>query len=119
MGRNTQMRLAAGLAVALWASATLAGASGYHLVKTVTLGGDGVWDYLGIDPVHRHLFVTHGTHVMVLDADSYAVVGDIADTPQVHGVAVATDLGHGIASDGGDNSVTMFDLSSLKPIGRL
>src|ERR1700689_2869919 len=117
MSRNTQMSLAAGLAVALWTSAAVAGS--YHLAKTVALGGDGFWDYLGFDPVHRHLFITHGTHVMVLDADSDAVVGDIADTPQVHGVAIATDLGHGFASDGGDNSVTMFDLSSLKPIGRL
>jgi len=119
MGRNTQMRFAAGLAVALWASAAQAGASGYHLVKTVALGGDGFWDYLGIDPVHRHLFVTHGTHVMVLDADSDAVVGDIAATPQVHGVAVAPDLARGFASDGGDNTVTMFDLATLKTLARL
>src|ERR1700689_1385893 len=105
MSRNTQMSLAAGLAVALWTSAAVAGS--YHLVKTVALGGDGFWDYLGIDPVHRHLFVTHGTHVMELDADSYAIAGDIADPPQVHGVAVADDLGRGFVSDGGDNSVTV------------
>jgi DNA-binding beta-propeller fold protein YncE len=119
MSRTTRMRFVAGFALALWTSAAIAGPSGYHLVKTVALGGDGFWDYLSIDPVHRHLFVTHGTHVMVLDADSYAIVGDIADTPQVHGVAVADDLGRGFASDGGDNTVTMFDLSSLKTIARL
>jgi DNA-binding beta-propeller fold protein YncE len=97
----------------------MAGASGYHLVTSVALSGDGFWDYLGIDPVHRHLFVTHGTHVLVLDADSGAVVGDIADTPQVHGVAVAPDLGRGFVSDGGDNTVTVFELSNLKTIARL
>jgi DNA-binding beta-propeller fold protein YncE len=119
MGKNTHILLFAALASALLASPAPAGSSGYHLVKTVALGGDGFWDYLGFDPVHRHLFITHGTHVMVLDADSDAVVGDIADTPQVHGVAVATDLGRGFVSDGGDNSVTMFDLSSLKTTARL
>jgi DNA-binding beta-propeller fold protein YncE len=56
---------------------------------------------------------------MVLDADSHAVVGDIADTPQVHGVAIAPDLGRGFASDGGDNTVTVFDLASLKTMARL
>jgi YVTN family beta-propeller protein len=91
--------------------------AGYHLVKSVPLGGDGFWDYLSIDPVHRHLFVTHGTHVMVVDADSYAVVGDIPNTPRVHGVAVAET--RGFVSDGGDNTVTMFDLASLKVLGKI
>jgi len=118
MRKNTDMLLFAAMATALLASPAPAGPSGYHLAKTVALGGDGFWDYLGFDTIHRHLFITHGTHVMVLDADSYTVVGDIADTPQVHGVAIATDLGHGFVSDGGDNSVTMFDLSSLKTVAR-
>ncbi|HEX3673396.1 MAG TPA: hypothetical protein VHU87_03915 [Rhizomicrobium sp.] len=109
--------VAAGFAFALWAGSALAGASGYHLVKTVPLGGDGFWDYLSIDPVHRHLFISHGTHVMVLDADSYAVVGDIANTPRVHGIAIAG--AHGFISDGGDNTVTMFDTVSLKTIARI
>jgi DNA-binding beta-propeller fold protein YncE len=106
-------------AALLSAGAAIAGPSGYHLVKTVALGGDGFWDYLGFDPLHRHLFVSHGTHVMVLDADSFAVVGDIANTPRVHGIAVADDLGRGFVSDGGDNTVTMFDLASLATVARI
>jgi YVTN family beta-propeller protein len=119
---RTLKTLAIGLAVAALASSSAAaapGSSGYHLVKTVPLGGDTFWDYLAIDAAHRHLFVTHGTHVIVLDADSYAIVGDIPDMTQVHGVAIAAGLGRGFISDGGDNTVTVFDLSTLKATGRI
>jgi len=95
-----------------------AGPSGYHLTKTVPLPGDGFWDYLGFDNTNRHLFVTHGTHVMVLDADTQAIAGDIPDTARVHGVAIANDLGRGFTSNGGDNTVTAFDLKTFKTIGR-
>lgn len=104
--------------VASVATPSLAGPSGYHLVKTVPLPGDGFWDYLGFDNANRHLFVTHGTHVMVLDADTQAVIGDIPDTARVHGVAVADDLGRGFTSNGGDNTVTAFDLKTLKTLAR-
>ena len=100
------------------ATSALAGPSGYHLVKTIPLPGDGFWDYLGFDNANRHLFVTHSTHVMVLDADTQTVVGDIPDTARVHGVAVADDLGRGFTSNGGDNTVTAFDLKTLKTIAR-
>lgn len=103
---------------AISSSAALAGPSGYHLVKTVALGGDGGWDYISFDPAHRHLFISHATHVVVVDADNLTVVGDIPDTPRVHGVAVAPDLGRGFTSNGGDNTVTAFDLATLKIIGR-
>jgi DNA-binding beta-propeller fold protein YncE len=99
-------------------TAAFAGPSGYRLAKTVSLPGDGFWDYLGFDNANRHLFVTHGTHVLVLDADTQATAGDIPDTPRVHGVAVANDLDRGFTSNGGDNTVTAFDLKTLKPIAR-
>jgi len=54
---------------------------------------------------------------MVLDADTYAVVGDIPDTQGVHGIAVASDLGRGFTSNGRADSVTIFDLKTLKSIG--
>jgi DNA-binding beta-propeller fold protein YncE len=105
-------------AFALSATTAAAGSSGYNLARTVPLAGDGFWDYLGFDPANRHLFITHGTHVMVLNADTQAVAGDIPDTLQVHGVAVADDLGRGFASDGGDNTVAAFDLKTLQVLGR-
>lgn len=95
-----------------------AGPSGYALVRTVPLAGDDFWDYLGFDNANRHLFVTHGTRVMVLDADKQNVVGDISNTSRVHGVAVADDLSRGFISDGGDNTVTAFNLKTLKVVGR-
>lgn len=106
------------VAVLCIGTTAIAGPSGYHLSKTVPLTGDEFWDYLGFDTANRHLFVTHGTHVMVLDADSLAVVGDIPDTAHVHGVAIANDLDRGFTSDGGDNTVTAFDLKTLKTVAR-
>ena len=96
---------------------SFAASSGYHLIKKVPLGGEGFWDYLGIDPERRHLFISHSTHVMVVDADSYQVVGDIPDTQGVHGIAVAAEFGRGFVSDGGAAQVTIFDLKTLKTIG--
>jgi DNA-binding beta-propeller fold protein YncE len=92
------------------------GTSGYHLLKKVQLSGAGGWDYLSIDPESRRLFISQDTHVIVLDADTGDVVGDIANTPGVHGVAAAAEFGHGFTSDGKDNNVTMFDLKTLKTI---
>ncbi len=91
--------------------------SGYHVIKTVPVGGDGGWDYVYVDSDARRVYVSRGTHTMVLDADTYAVVGDIPDTQGVHGVAIASDLGRGFTSNGRSNDVTIFDLKTLKPIG--
>ena len=95
------------------------GPSGYHLVKSVKLAGPGGWDYLGIDPQGRRLFVSRETRVAVLNADTGDVVGEIANTPGVHGVAIASDLGRGFTSNGDGNNVTIFDLKTLKPIGQI
>ncbi len=89
----------------------------YHIVNRVVLGGEGFWDYLGFDPQNRHLFVSHGTHVLVINPDTDKVIGDIPDTPGVHGIAVATELNRGFISDGGADQVTVFDLKTLKTIG--
>jgi hypothetical protein len=91
--------------------------SGYHVIKTIPVGGDGGWDYVYVDSAARRVYVSRGTHVVVVDADTYAVVGDIPDTPGVHGIAVASDLGRGFTSNGRADSVTIFDLKTLKPIG--
>ena len=94
-----------------------AGASGYHVVKTISIGGEGGWDYAVADGEARRVYVSHATHVVVLDAESGAIVGDIPDTQGVHGVALAPDLGRGFVSDGRANSVTIFELKTLKTIG--
>ena len=93
------------------------GASKYHVVKTISIPGDEGWDYVGVDSAARRVYVSHGSHVVVLDADSYAIVGDIPDTQGVHGIAIAAELGRGFTSNGRANTVTIFDLKSLKTLG--
>lgn len=98
------------------AQAAPAPAPNYHLVQKVTLGGEGRWDYLTVDPVARRIYISRSTHVMVVDADTYKVIGDIPNTNGVHGIALAPELGRGFTSNGGDNSVTIFDLKTLKTL---
>ena len=89
----------------------------YRILKTFEVGGEGGWDYLTVDAEGRRLFVSHATKVVVLDADSGKILGEIADTPGVHGIALAPDLNRGFISSGRGNAVTIFDLKSLKAIG--
>lgn len=94
-------------------------AAKYHQVARITLGGEGGWDYLTMDSAAHRLYVTRGSHVMVIDTNKNAVVGDIPGTPGVHGVALAPKLNRGYTSNGGENSVTIFDLKTLKEITRV
>ncbi len=108
----------AALAITAFAARRLAAADGdYHLLNKVVLGGEGFWDYLICDSNGRRLYISRGTHVMVVDADSYAVVGDIPGTDGVHGIALAPELGRGFTSNGRSNTVTIFDLKTLKVLG--
>jgi DNA-binding beta-propeller fold protein YncE len=108
---------ASGLAVKLGSAAPAAGPSGYHVIKSIPIPGDTGWDYLLVDSDARRVYVSRGTHVVVLDADTYAVVGDIPDTEGVHGIAIARDLGRGFTSNGRANTATIFDLKTLKVLG--
>lgn len=127
LSRNTSNAPAIVLVAAscLWAFAVLTGASkphadsSYHLLKKVKLGGQGFYDYFGIDVPARHIFVTNNKRVVVIDADSGAIVGEITDPKidGVHGVAVVNDVGRGFTSNGITNTATIFDLRTLKPIG--
>jgi DNA-binding beta-propeller fold protein YncE len=91
----------------------------YQVKQKYVLGGDGGWDYLTFDPAGKRLFISRGTHVMVVDPYKGSVVGDIPDTAGVHGIALAQDLGKGFTSNGRENSVTVFDLKSLKQTAKI
>ena len=93
--------------------------SGYHLLKQYKLGGEGGWDYLTIDAAARRLYISHATHVLVVDADTGAIVGDIPDTPGVHGIAIVEDAGKGYVSNGRASTVTVFDLKTLKSLKQI
>lgn len=97
----------------------LKSASGYHLLKKIDVGGEGGWDYLYVDSSARRLYVSRATRVMVFDADTGKSVGEIPDTPGVHGIAIADDLGRGFTSNGREASVTIFDPKTLKAIGKV
>ena len=86
----------------------------YRSLGELVVGGDTGWDYLSIDPDARRLYVAHGTHIVVVDLDSQRVVGDISDTPGVHGFAIAHDLGRGFSTNGGEAKVGIVDLKTLQ-----
>jgi len=92
---------------------------GYHIIKKLQLGGEGGWDYLTVDSAARRLYISRSTHVMVIDIDTDKVVGDIADTPGVHGIAIAAELNRGFTSNGRANTATFFDLKTLKVLGQV
>lgn len=94
-------------------------ASGYRLLKTIPVGGQGSWDYLSIDETNRRLYVSHETKVDVLDLDSANVIGKIPNTLGVHGIAIAPELGRGFTSNGKTDTVTIFDLKTLMPIAQV
>lgn len=92
--------------------------SGYHPIQKITLGGEGRWDYLTVDSATHRVFISRSTHVMVVDGNGKQI-GDIPNTQGVHGIAIANDLHRGFTSNGGANSVTIFDLSTLKTISEV
>ena len=89
------------------------------MIKTYKLGGDGGWDYLTFDRASNRLYISRSTHVIVIDADSGKTVGDIPDTPGVHGIALAPEFGRGFVSNGREGTVSVFDLSSLKVLSKI
>jgi DNA-binding beta-propeller fold protein YncE len=93
-----------------------AGKSGYHVSKELPVGGEGGWDYLTVDAAARRVYVSHATKVIVLDADSGKVVGEVSNLSGVHGIALAPDLGRGFISNGRTSTVTVFDLKTLATI---
>jgi YVTN family beta-propeller protein len=99
------------LVLTAWALA--ANGPGYHVTTTYKVGGDAGWDYMTVDGDARRLFISRATHVMVMDADSGKIVGDIPDTPGVHGIALATEIGKGFTSNGREGTVSIFDRKTL------
>jgi DNA-binding beta-propeller fold protein YncE len=93
--------------------------SHYELKQKHVLGGDGGWDYLTYDPAGKRLFISRATRVMVVDPEKGSVITEIPDTAGVHGIALAQDLGKGFTSNGRDNSVTVFDLKTLKQTNKI
>jgi YVTN family beta-propeller protein len=90
--------------------------TGYHVVKKITVGGEGGWDYITFDAQSHRLFASHGTKVVVISTDSDKVVGEIPKTEGVHGIAVANEFGRCFISNGRSSTVSIVDLKTLKLI---
>lgn len=106
------------LALLVFLAVTAPG-SGYHVVDRWKPGGEGGWDYLTIDAQAHRLYFGRSTRVQVLDTRDGRLIGELPDTPGIHGVALVSSLGRGFTSNGRDSSVTIFDLATLKPISRV
>src|SRR6478672_1617827 len=113
------LSLKAGLFVTSLALAIIQGGSGYKLEKRYPVPGNGGFDYVTIDSTNRRLYLSHGTQVDVIDPDSGKVIGTIADTPGVHGIAIASEFKHGFTSNGRENKVSMFDPTTLQLINKI
>jgi DNA-binding beta-propeller fold protein YncE len=91
----------------------------YKVVGKIKIGGTGGWDYVYVDSANHRLYVSHNTQTEVVDTAADKLLGHIAGTNGVHGIAVANDLGKGFISDGRDNDVTAFDLRDFKVVGKI
>lgn len=99
--------------------APVAPAQSYHVTHTYTLGGDGGWDYLALDTVGHRLFIARQDRVMVVDPSNGKLLAEIPGLNRAHGIAFAYEAGRGFATSGGDGKVIMFDLKTLKVLGRI
>ena len=88
-------------------------------VEKFDIKGDGGTDYVAVEAATGRVFVSRGTHMMVVDGATGKVLGDIPNTPGVHGAGIATKAGHGFTTNGGDQTVTMFDLKTLAVIKQI
>src|SRR5579863_9387355 len=90
--------------------------SGFRVIRTIPLGGEGGWDYVTVDSAARRVYIPRGTHIMVLDADSGKLVGDIQGMNGLHGVAVAPEFNRGFVTGNKtekEGTVYIFDLKTM------
>ncbi len=91
----------------------------YHFIKEIPVSGEGGWDYLSVDSAAQRLYVSHATKVVVIDLAKDQVCGEITNTPGVHGVAIASDLGLGVTSNGRENMAGIVDLKTLQTLSKV
>src|SRR5215831_15936695 len=93
------------------------GAEGMKVITKYKVGGEGRWDYVTIDSAARRLYVSHGTSMEILDADSGKPIHTISQLHGVHGIAVAPELNKGFITNGQTGSITTFDLKTFEKTG--
>lgn len=103
----------------VFAASLAAAPPAYKIVGNIKIGGANRTDYTFVDSVNHRLYVSHGTQTEVIDTSTDKLLGTIPDTPGVHGIAIAQDLGKGFTSNGTTNNVTVFDIATLKTTGKI
>jgi len=98
---------------------SLAAQSNYGIVNKINLGGEGFWDYIAVDETHAVIYASHSDRVHVVDIATGTQMAVISDTRGVHGIAVAPELNKGFTSDGGDATITVFNLSTLEKLANI
>ena len=101
------------------AAAQAAGPLGYHVSKTVPLPDPGFWDYLSEDPANNRLYIAHGNEVLVLNLANQQLVGKITGLHGTHGVAISDQDGHGFITNGGNATITEFDIHTLRQLKQI
>jgi YVTN family beta-propeller protein len=91
----------------------------YKVIKRIPLGGEKGWDYLTLDSAARRLYIARADRVMVVDVDQGSLAGEVPNCPGIHGVALVPEKDRGYTSNGAEGSVTVFDLKTLKEVGRV
>ena len=110
--------LALGFSVALLCE-TAAAEEAYKFLNEIPIGGEGGWDYVTVDAAARHLYLSHATKVVVVDLTKNAVIGEIGDTPGVHGFIVVPDLERGFSSNGKESKMSVVDLKTFRTISKI
>ena len=86
----------------------------YTFDKKIPVPGDGGYDYVAIDEVNDHLFVSHGTSFNVIDLATEKPIASIDGMQGVHGIAIVNEVNKGFISDGKGKSVVVVDLKSFQ-----
>jgi outer membrane protein assembly factor BamB len=117
--KNPVVRTFLGLSL-LAASLPAVAQTNWQVLKTIPIGGQGLWDYLTVDSATHRLFVPRSTHTMIIDADSGKILGDVPGQKGAHGVAIVPSAGRGFISDGGgEGAIIIFDLKTYATLGKL
>src|SRR5437763_1927434 len=114
--RNTLMSMIALIGLAAFGVEAQDGP--YRFIKEISIGGEGGWDYLSVDPAAHRLYVSHASKAVVIDTVKDAVIAEITDTPGIHG-AVAATAGRVFTSNGRGNNASIVDTKTWKTIGKV
>src|SRR6201984_3703143 len=116
---RTRLLTAAGVVLAIGITVPPTDRAKSFKTQKVDIKGDGGTDYVAVESATGRVFVSRATHMMVVQGATGKVLGDISDTPGVHGAGLVTKAGHGFTTNGGDMTVTMFDLKTLAVIKKI